>query len=273
MVSLTTYLNLIDLFINKGWKIEKDNDIGYFKRYYNTITQFSSDEQEFIIELSKRFLHVPQKDYVDYLTAPIKKLLSSFPNDQIFITPCVSKEDKGKIKSSSNVVYLFRGSTLKTYCDISRISVVNADYLIDVNDNFDDKIIVLVDDFIGTGDTAHSAIEFIKETSPLLNNEHIVVLSLVAMKSGIERLKKEGIIVFCSEVESKGITGYYKEDQLAHSIEMMRRIESDMISQRKKIKEDFHFGYKGSEALVCMERCPNDTFPIYWLGKGSPYER
>ena len=41
-----------------------------------------------------------------------------------------------------------------------------------------------------------------------------------------------------------------------------------------KTKSEFHFGYGESEALVCMERCPNNTFPIYWATKKlAPYER
>ena len=37
--------------------------------------------------------------------------------------------------------------------------------------------------------------------------------------------------------------------------------------------KDFNFGYGGSEALICLKRCPNNTFPIYWHGKKSPYSR
>jgi len=42
----------------------------------------------------------------------------------------------------------------------------------------------------------------------------------------------------------------------------------------KGLEEKFKFGYEGSEALVSMIRCPNNTFPIYWYIEGvSPYER
>lgn len=41
-----------------------------------------------------------------------------------------------------------------------------------------------------------------------------------------------------------------------HSIEKIIKVNNQNI-----------FGYSQSEALVCMERCPNNTFPIYWLPK------
>ena len=45
------------------------------------------------------------------------------------------------------------------------------------------------------------------------------------------------------------------------------------IEEIIKVNDQNIFGYGQSEALVCMERCPNNTFPIYWLPKKAPYAR
>ena len=59
-------------------------------------------------------------------------------------------------------------------------------------------------------------------------------------------------------------------DHRTDAVSTMQNIERRL----DELIDEFKFGYKGSEALVCLERCPNNTFPIYWLTKNiAPYER
>ena len=41
----------------------------------------------------------------------------------------------------------------------------------------------------------------------------------------------------------------------------------DDIEKRLKVNENYRRGFKESEALVCMLRCPNNTFPVFWSTK------
>lgn len=87
---------------------------------------------------------------------------------------------------------------------------------------------------------------------------------------GIEFLSKLGIKVYATHKVRKGISDNYIGESLAKALEQMSEIENRL----KKLKSEFRFGYGKSEALVCMERCPNNTFPIYWYTKNdAPYER
>ena len=42
-------------------------------------------------------------------------------------------------------------------------------------------------------------------------------------------------------------------------------VASRDINKANDFKEKYHFGYAQSEALVKLERTPNNTFPVYWF--------
>lgn len=90
------------------------------------------------------------------------------------------------------------------------------------------------------------------------------------MKEGIDAITATGATVYASIICKRGISDYYRGEELVNAKDTMEAIEQRL----KKLKPEFHFGYGQSEALVCMERCPNNTFPIYWYTKhDAPYER
>lgn len=99
--------------------------------------------------------------------------------------------------------------------------------------------------------------------------ERIVVLTIAIMSNGLARLNSEGINVESFITLNRGISDYYHGASLNRNIGLMEKIE-DGISG---LKDGFRFGYQRSESLICMEKCPNNTFPIYWMNKTSPYAR
>ena len=137
--------------------------------------------------------------------------------------------------------------------NISFIDTPNKIFDIMKDGNF---IVCLIDDFIGTGETAFSATQFFMDKNILNNN--IAIVSLVAMKVGYNYLKTEGLEVFYSILKEKGISDSYRNVEKETLI--MQRIE-----QKIGVKPSFKFGYGQSEALVRMIHTPNNTFPIYWL--------
>ena len=96
------------------------------------------------------------------------------------------------------------------------------------------------------------------------------MFSIVALRNGLERLDKIGVKTYFAIERQKAISEEMKEADRDIAIAIMQSIEGKL----KNLKDDYKFGYKGSEALVSMERCPNNSFPIYWLTKNiAPYER
>lgn len=263
------FAKLMNLFNKKGWLIDTNCDISTFKRYVDMLSQLSKEQQDFVIEISERFLHIGIDKYSDKLLEPLKRLRSDFPDDLMVIAPCLSEEEQGEIKSGSVVLYQLSGNSIKTKVNLGKHSICRSkldDFMSNLNN---DKLkVVLVDDFVGTGESAWNAVQYVKKIRPSLECKDIVIVCIVAMQTGIEYLTEKGIHTYCTHIEKKGISDYYSGSTLEHATKLMSEIEAKI-----KVKENFHFGYGHSEALVCMERCPNNTFPIYWLRKNAPYAR
>lgn len=273
MISVENYKKLYELFEKKGWQIEEEAPISAFGRYYKTLNLLNDEQQLFIIDLSENFLHISNDNYTENLIPAVNELIQSYHENVLYFACCLPEEDVGKIKSSTAVLYKFKGTTIKQKIDFKEksISVVeNINKLKDVR-SFSNKLIVLVDDFIGTGKTAEASVCYIKKELPQIHdNSQIVILSIVAHEMGIEFLSKMGIRVFTTHKIKKGISDNFSGELLEKSLICMSGIENSL----KKLKPEFRFGYGQSEALVCMERCPNNTFPIYWYTKNdAPYER
>ena len=265
-------LKLKNLFDKQHWDIEEDQELSYFERYVRTLSNLKEDQQDFIIGMTERFLHLSQSDYPKRLVNPVRELRAAYPNDNLLFACCLPKSDIGKVKSGMAVLYQFKGATIKSKVDLGKHYIVESfspELISRVN--VEGSHFVLVDDFIGTGETAKGAIEYIHELFPSLkDNNRISILSIVAMQQGIDAISSTGATVFTSTTCNRGISDYYTGDELNKAKDTMDAIEQSI----KKLEPEFRFGYGQSEALVCMERCPNNTFPIYWYTKhDAPYER
>lgn len=262
---------LKDLFAHKNWPIVEDDDISVFERFYRTLLMLDNDQQDFLIKLTYNFDHVPLSNYLQYMEEPLKQLRKESGNNTLLFLTCTPKQDVGCVKSSAMVLYQLKGTTLKQHVDLAPKCVVENIQRVSEYPINDKTTIVLVDDFVGTGETALAAVDYVHELLPQLkDNSKIVVFSIVALKEGVERLNRTGLKTYFSIEKRKAITEDWDSIDRPSAKAMMEGIEMKL----NKLKDEFRFGYKGSEALVCMERCPNNTFPIYWLQKNTaPYER
>lgn len=270
-LSLSTLTKLQDLFLSKGWEINDSSSISYFSKYVQTLLTLQPEQQDFLVNLSRQFIHLPIQRYLKHLLKPLQELRSEYPNTNLLFACCLPKEDIGKNKSSQAVLYQLKGSSIKTEIDINPYMVIESwegckwEYI--KNSNFR---IILVDDFIGTGETAVDAAGYIEELYPEINPGQISFLSIVVMKEGKAKIEACGHKVYSSIQCGKGISDVFTGEELVTATRNMQEIESTL----KSLDKEYMFGYKQSEALVCMERCPNNTFPIYWLTrKTAPYER
>lgn len=256
------------LFEMKNWKIETNNKISLYNRYCNTLSKFDPNEQLFILELSKRFIKIEDYEYRPYFEELCFQIRTDYSDADLILAPCLPKSDIGKMKSARMTLYQMTVTPYKYDlgdCWIEKDDIANKSNLI--NDN---TIIILVDDFVGTGETAIGAIDYVHEVlGQDFPNDRIKVLVIVVQQAGKKVLNDIGVQVYSKFEFSKGISDYYKDDSLIQALSKMKSIESKI-----KVEKRFHHGYGQSEALVCMARCPNNTFPVYWLGKKTaPYER
>lgn len=272
-LSIGRFNCLKTLFESKHWTIDDSLEISTFSRFCKTLGSLSEPQQDMLLKISEKFLHIDHKDYLENMIEPLSRLRKETEGEMLFFSCCLPPEDIGKCKSSMTVLYLLKGSTIKTRIGLDPYKALECfkeetiKYL-PKNDKFR---IVLVDDFIGSGETAVAAAEYIKKLAgDKIQNRQIMFLSIVAMQRGVDTLAEKGYRVFSKFICKRGISDSYDDPLKSQFITQMREVESGL----KKLEDKFRFGYQGSEALVCMERCPNNTFPIYWITKGvAPYER
>lgn len=272
-ISPDSYMALINLFHDKEWDIQTE-DYGIFERYVRTMGSLKTNQQrELFLELSKNFTHIPQCEYMNYIPKLVSDIIKDYPNKTLCFTCCLPKDDIGKVKSAATVLYLIKGTSIKTRVDLRGVTYYCKDSIddyVEYNIANNEHILILVDDFVGSGETALGAIDYVKEVIPEMSDDKVVVLSIAALQKGIDELATHNIKVYTHIKLCRGISDYYIGEEKESALDIMHQIESGPI----KVKRGFTLGYKQSEGLISMERCPNNTFPIYWMKKNdAPYER
>lgn len=127
--------------------------------------------------------------------------------------------------------------------------------------------IVLIDEFIGSGKTLRGRIQYLKNNIP--GDFEIICCFIAGTKETIQQLENDGIKVFCALQLEKGISEYYKNEDLKQAEDLMLDLELK-LAQKINDKElyDFSFGYGDAQALYTLEGCngntPNSVFPIFW---------
>lgn len=267
------FLDLVQVFRNQGWEIPAEGK-GYesrFNRFCERLSILEPDEQDLVIELTKNFTVISGNDYLQLLIKLLEKIyieqVELFKaSKKFFVFPLLSPEDFQKIKSANYVWYSFRSECIKynplflekdlIFCDITKASWVDK---LKANET-----IILLDDYIGSGETAISAINWFVQyhNVPL---KQIVVITIAAQEIGIQLVQdRTGVSVFSCRCFKRGISDQYTGEQLNSYTQIMTRIENKL----KVIDED-RFGYKHSEALISLIRTPNNTFPVFWKTYGK----
>lgn len=268
----TQYLiRISQIFEKNNWLIESKEDAkdSLFNRFCERILEINENKKrDLVLELTERYLWVQEEQYIYYLIDAVKKMMQMKPEinekTKIYIMPLVSPEDEGKTKSSSMLGYLFNSVKLRHDNVLSRYKFE----IIDKNENLSlylenkDAILVLADDYVGTGETAEKCLLHILKMKVEISQ--IAIVSLVAQQMGLDYLSKYTVCVSASVVRQRGISDFYEDEILHENIQLMREIEDKM-----SIREKYKFGYKKSEALVTMCRMPNNTFPIFWEESGN----
>lgn len=277
-LNVSTLLKVNALFQEQKWILDKENISGLYNRFCLRLSQLTPDEQDLIIELTKRFLVIPQQEYLKYFLDIIhnptlfeSSIITECTN--LYILPLISKEDIGKIKSSSFLWYALKSTEVKYdpfFAQKSLIFYENPKNLAIKINNDAQACLVLVDDYIGSGNTAESAVSYCASFG--INPQKIAIVAIAAQKIGIDFLQARNIPVYTNTILSRGISDWYTNDDLTKAIKTMKKIEKKL-----QVTKKFKFGYEGSEALVSLSRTPNNTFPVFWWEKGiynvAPFPR
>ena len=295
-LSLSESLKAKRIFDDKGWKIESTN-YSLYNRYINRLGKLPQETRDLFLDLTSRFDRIILNDLED----GFKKAFESIDGDlvshakTIYFLPLVNpkidrfkfkkrrkgtsktKYIKGIIKQIFNSGFKPISKSGDTICDLFSKS----DYLEFTNGsklqfpsnyekflksfNPDKHLLVLVDDFIGTGDTANSVLEVFLESKSFnnkFNSKNLVVLSLISLETGINSIKdKFGVSVYQAITRKRAISDFYPTQQeVADKISLVKLMENSL-----KCGKEESLGYKQSEALVCiLNKSPNNTLPVFW---------
>lgn len=278
-----TILKLHEIFIKKDWEIEDDNlnQVSLFNRFSSLLSELTSEEQELVLELTNNFTRIKPAEYEHHIQIAINNFLldqvvEMDEINRVYIAPLIAPVDFGKVKSSGVVQYLCRsvinyipefGSKKIIYIDAS----VNGLNIEKEHINKQGRILLLVDDFVGTGETACSAVDYLINDKEI-EKEKLIVLSIASLNQGVDCLAEQGIHNYSSLTFDKGITdNCLNAEEVAKKIKIMESIE-----RKIKVKERESLGYNKSEALITLIRTPNNTFPVFWKEKGgrvAPFPR
>lgn len=264
-------IKTLQVFEKNKWEIESTEEAedSLFNRYCERLLAIGENKKrDLMIELTEHYLWLQEDDYTNHLIIALIKLIQMKPEinekTKIYVLPLIAPDDRGKTKSSSMLVYLFNSVKIRHNSKLSKykFEIVEPNIKIESLLRDDNSILLLADDFIGTGETAEKCI--LDLLSNNIDLKQMCIVSLVAQEMGIEYLKGYDLCVVSSIIRKRGITDYFQGDALHNKIELMKQIEDKM-----SVKEKYKFGYKNSESLVTMCRTPNNTFPLFWEENGN----
>lgn len=267
---IQSYNRILQIFSQKGWPVDSDMDEAYFDKFCELLKELSMDEQEMLLTLTEDFVWIQEMEYIKYFRKAFDSFIRSLPPDQprtIVLAPLLPEADFGNSKSSVTLIYLIKcvKKKLDVLFPLHKINMMDNPAKFDPSQYPEDALFCLVDDFIGSGETAVSAVKYYldSEDHPI-PKQQLVVLGLVVLQQGIDLLRNDEIQVFAAVVMDKAIS-CRTDGNVERYRELMQGIET-----RIKVRKSFTFGYAHSEGLVRMARTPNNTFPIYWQIARNP---
>ena len=268
-ISADNFMKLVNIFKENGWEVpESDSEYeSRFNRFCQRLSILDKKEQELVIDLAKQFKKIEGEEYRPCMVKLLNQIYLNedcfFANKRkLFVLPLLAPEDFNKTKSSKFVWYYFQDEVIKLspifkdkkliFCDSTNFSWIKTLKKEDA--------ILLLDDYIGSGETAVSAVNWIRSEYGI-NLNKIAILAIAAQEQGIkyidDTLKIKTFVYF---MRKKGISDYYHDDSLKNNIKLMTQIENKL-----KIDKNFSFGYNRSEALISLIKTPNNTFPVFWF--------
>ena len=264
-LSVQRFNRLENIFTSKNWPIESVLGFNYFEHFCERLSSFSDEQQDLILDLTEDFLWIRETEYLYLFRKSFDIYYSSIPNNcknKIIICPLLSPKDFNKSKSSTALYHLL-DSVIKefqllysTKCSISLMDFPQREKeIVDlvINQNF---TLCLIDDYIGSGETLIEGVKHLEDNGIL--RDSIVIISLVAMRDSYNFLISQSYNIYSDCILEKGLT----KQNNNYFNELMNQIETKL-----KVKDDYRFGYKQTEALLKMKKTPNNTFPVYWFDK------
>lgn len=191
--------------------------------------------------------------------------MTNFINDlgprifHIYTFPIIKERHELNVKSGTFITYLIK-AILPTIPKAKNITFEDInDYNTLKNKKFKKTdTLLLVDDFIGTGETFKECEKIINQIDKNIFNI-VSIFTIAIKKTSLDFIKKKYNVYYSLEI-LQGITDYYIPSEVEAKKETMRNIEKKLYLRLN----DYSLGYKESECLLSLLRTPDNTFPLFW---------
>lgn len=256
------------VFADNGWDLSAgDGAFRYYKtlysKFYNFMNSLNLEEQDLIFPLISIYHYCPAGRY-DSLVWRMAEEINDLWGDKyesLYILTLTKPEEAGHSKGASFIVSHMRDQAIQEEYDLTRKPLYlyeNQNLLKKKHDDRDNSLVVFVDDFIGSGETAIDTIQYFIDNIKK-DSDRVVVFSFVAMQAALESIAAIGVEIKTFVQLPKGITesGLFKDIDGAK--ELMMRLEEKLA-----IPAFYQLGYEQSEATATMMRTPDNTFPVFW---------
>jgi hypothetical protein len=274
-------LALENLFNEKKWPIENGSSANpsLFDKFCARLKLLDAEEQKMVIELTTKFERIGLREYLEKFYDSFFCIGDSLINskNKIFVYPLLEPYLAVKKGSDERVLKIPQAKTksagfLHYMCETDDWRWITPKFIHHTSMNVlykdfqnDDSVLLLVDDFVGSGKTAVDACKgYLSEkfNDRRINPENLKVVCIAAQKQGIEYVKKEiGVDVISAIILNKGISENYSSSEAKAKLLMMENIGKIL-----KVNADYLFGYEKSESLITfLNKTPNNTFPVYWF--------
>lgn len=247
---------IIKLMARHQWLIDRSDALDQLQAECTT-----DAELELVFDLLSRFDYLGDDLLSDGFRAMAEQISTAWGLNPAETIICPPKFDSSADSGPAVV------QTLKTI--FGKKNIRGFELIISINKIRDYAkqrgVIVLVDDFAGTGRTVANKLKNIRELPAYQGKApKIFVCILAAAQVAREAIEPHVEGYFVWREYRKGITDHYEEPKLSAAKELMRNMECRLAPTVRKVDLP-RFGYGETEVLMGWDsNLPNSVFPIFW---------
>lgn len=262
-ISKETYRSLFRLYKRQEWLTSREDKLLQTLDLCKTI-----DEQNLLTDLLHRFVYVNGEKLKECFLGIADLICCEWKLDKTRTQLVATTADYEPDSAQLMLQVLKPLLPERGWANVKK----NNNFTRSFKDLSEFPIVVLIDEFSGTGKTLLSRIKNLKREAYLRGKSLGTMISLeiyVAVMASMEDVRPV-VGNHCAKFEAqiwlkKGISGHSVGDELDTAIRNMIRLES-MLQQNLLDVHFPSFGFGEAEALYSLDNAntPNSVFPIFW---------
>lgn len=253
---------IFELGKKQPWLIKK------YVELENLLWLECDDEQkrELILELLYRFKHISASRFSKHLESLARKIVQDKSLSDS-TTQLVAMAADANADSSQYLLYGLKPIMERLgWRDYKQVNTFGSSFRA-YKQNNKLKNIVLIDEFIGTGQTVLGRVKALRAVyeNAGIKDTKIIVKVVACTRQGMDAVQSESIDIDSEIILEKGISDFYDPLVAKDKLSIMLSMESSLLDSYKDIKMP-SLGYGGTESLYVRDdgNTPNSVFPIFW---------